>query len=62
MKITKYGKNYVRYIKSKDSDELEVKVNKLNIGDTYSYRITGVKNRTGSKYQVVTGTFRARND
>ena len=62
VKITKYGKNYVRYIKSKDSDELEVKVNKLNIGDTYSYRITGVKNRTGSKYQVVTGTFRAKND
>ena len=61
-KITKYGKNYVRYIKSKDSDELEVKVNKLNIGDTYSYKITGVKNKKGTKYQVVTGTFRAKKD
>ena len=62
VKITRNGSNYARYIKGKDSDELEVKVKKLTYGATYSYRITGVKKRTGSKYQTVTGTFRAVGD
>ena len=59
VKITRGGKNYAKKILSKDSDELEVKVKKLKYGAIYSYKITGVKNKKGTKYRTVTGTFRA---
>lgn len=60
--ITRNGNNYAKKIKSKDSDELEVKVKKLKYGAIYSYKITGVKNKKGSKYVTVKGTFQAVDD
>lgn len=59
VKITRNGKNYAKKIKDKSSNDLKVKVKKLTYGATYSYKITGVKNKKGSKYQTVTGTFSA---
>ena len=60
VKITRSGKNYAKKITDKDSDELEVKVKKLSYGKIYSYRITGVKNKKGSRYVTVKGTFCAK--
>ena len=63
VKITRNGKNYVKRIKSKDSDELEVKLkSKLTTGKRYYYTITGVKNKNGTRYQTVTGSFKAIDD
>lgn len=53
------GKNYVRYIIDKDNNSIEVKVNKLVYGKSYNYKITGVKNKEGTKYVTKTGKFKA---
>lgn len=62
VKITRKGRNYAKKIQGKDSDSLTVKVKKLTYGATYSYKITGVKNKKGKKYQTVKGTFTAVED
>lgn len=56
------GNNCCTGILEKDSDSIEVSVKKLTLGDTYSYKITGVKNRDGGSYKTVTGTFSARDN
>lgn len=60
--ITRNGNNYAKYIISKDSDDLEVKVKKLSQGKKYSYKITGVKKKGTKGYKTVTGTFYAYDD
>ncbi len=62
VKITRKGRNYAKKIQGKDSDSLTVKVKKLTYGATYSYKITGVKNKKGKKYQTVKGSFTAVED
>ena len=52
------GKNYVRRIKEKDNDEIEVKVKSLTSGKKYTYKITGVARKGSSKYKTIKGTFR----
>ncbi|MBQ9016091.1 MAG: hypothetical protein IJ109_08210 [Firmicutes bacterium] len=60
--ITRNGKDYVKKIKHKDSDELEVKVRNLSYGKTYHYTITGVKNSGTGDFKTITGTFKAIDD
>lgn len=55
-------KNYVVRIREKDSDGIEVKVNKLTIGKTYKYTITGVRIKGNASYTTITGSFKARKD
>ena len=62
VKITRNGKNYVKKISDKDSRELEVKVKKLTYGKTYHYKITGIKDKNGKKYQTLKGPFKAVDD
>lgn len=62
VKITYNGKNYTRYIISKDSDDIEVKVKKLPYGKKIKYTITGVKKKGTSGYKTVKGSFYAYDD
>lgn len=60
--ITKNGTNYALNIVERDNDSIEVRVNSLNIGSKYSYKVTGVKNRDGGSYTTVKGSFTAYDD
>jgi len=51
------GKNYVKRIKEKDRDEIEVKVKKLKAGKKYSYKISGVARKGSNSYKTVKGHF-----
>ena len=53
------GKNYVKYIKEKENDGIEVKVKKLTYGKKYTYKISGVRNAGKSKWKTVYGSFKA---
>ena len=53
------GKEYVRKIEETSRNEIEVKVNKLTAGKTYSFTVTGVRKKGTSEYVTVTGTFKA---
>lgn len=56
------GRNYARYIIEKDSDDMDVKVNKLVYGKTYNYTISGVKKAGTKSFTTVKGKFRAIDD
>ena len=51
------GKNYVKKIKEKDRDEIEVSVKKLTPGKKYTYKISGVAKKGSGSYKTVKGTF-----
>ena len=51
------GKAYVKRIKEKDRDEIEVSVKKLKKGKKYQYKITGVAKKGSNSYKTVKGTF-----
>lgn len=51
------GKNYVKKIKEKDKDEIEVSVKKLTAGKKYTYKISGVAKKGSGSYKTVKGTF-----
>lgn len=56
------GKQYVRYIIEKDSDDIEVKTKRLKVGKKYRYKITGVKKRGTKDYKTIKGSFYAYDD
>ena len=62
VKITRNGKDYTRRIADKKSRSLKVKVKKLTYGKTYNYKITGIKDKKGKKYETLKGTFKAVDD
>ena len=62
VKITRNGKNYTKKIADKKSRSLKVKVKKLTYGKTYNYKITGIKDKKGKKYETLKGTFKAVDD
>lgn len=62
VKITRNGKNYTKKISEKECRSLEVKVKKLTYGKTYHYKITGIKDKKGKKYETIKGTFKAVDD
>ena len=57
--ITDGSKEYVRSIKDRDNDEIEVSVKKLKKGKVYQYTISGIKKKGDKKYTTISGTFRA---
>ena len=56
------GKGYAVRIVEKDNDELDVKTTGLTEGETYTYKIKGIKAEGASKYTTITGTFTAYDD
>ncbi len=52
------GRNMVKKIKEKDSDEVEVSVKKLTPGKKYTYKISGVARKGSKKYRTVKGSFK----
>lgn len=54
------GKNYVTRIIEKDSEGIEIKVNKLTTGKTYKYKITGIRKYGTKDYITLSGSFKAR--
>ena len=54
------GSEYCLSILEKDNDSIEVSVDALTIGETYSYTITGVNSQGQSGSRTITGTFIAR--
>ncbi len=52
------GKNFVKRIKEKDNDGIEVKVKSLTSGKKYTYKITGAARKGSNKFKTVKGTFR----
>lgn len=51
------GKNLVKKIVDKDDDSIEVKVEALTEGETYTYKIEGVRRAGAAAYKTVTGSF-----
>lgn len=56
------GTNYALGIADRDSDSIEVDVDALTEGATYTYKITGLKNRESGDAQTLTGSFEAWDD
>lgn len=56
------GKGYAVRIVEKDNDELDVKTTGLTEGETYTYKIKGIKAEGASAYTTITGTFTAYDD
>ena len=54
------GTEYSINILEKDNDSIEVSVNALTIGETYSYTVTGVNSLGQSGSRTLTGTFVAK--
>lgn len=55
--IKKGSKNYVKKIKEKDNDDIEVSVKKLKKGVTYKYTISGIKKKGEKSYTSISGSF-----
>ena len=58
--VDSQGNEYSINILEKDNDSIEVSVNALTIGETYSYTVTGVNSLGQSGSRTLTGTFVAR--
>ena len=58
--VDSQGTEYSINILEKDNDSIEVSVNALTIGETYSYTVTGVNSLGQSGSRTLTGTFVAR--
>ena len=57
VKIRKNGKNYVKKIRAKDADDIEVSVKKLKKGKKYKYTISGIRKKGSGDYTSISGTF-----
>lgn len=56
------GKNYVTSVKDKDRDSIEVNVKGLKEGETYKYKISGIRKYGTKDYRTKSGTFKAVGD
>ena len=54
------GKTYTCRITDRDSDEIEVRVQGLKRGTTYTVTVSGVRLKGKTQYQTITKTFKAR--
>lgn len=52
------GKSYSASVTSKKSDELKFKVSGIKAGKTYTFKISGIKNRSANSYTSVSGKFK----